>query len=162
MRTTVRKTASNGEAGFTLLEIVMVITLMALLSGIYISHAGFSVSMPEDRIILSQQENLIRARAAHLQTEAILMRQTCTLTFSSDGMTYGKNCRPMPGDGQVVLYLDGVVMTGDGRPVLKADKNGIIDSAVDITLEKKSASVTFRLTEGARSTEGGRAECIFR
>ena len=145
-----RKTAADAEAGFTLLEIVMVITLMALLSGIYISHAGISVSMPEDRIILTQQENLIRARAAHLQTEAILMRQTCTLTFRSDGMTYGENCRPMPGDGQVVLYLDGVGMTGEGSPKLIADKNGIIESAVDITRGKKSASVTFRLTEGVK------------
>lgn len=150
MRTTVRKTASDGEAGFTLLEIVMVITLMALLSGIYISHAGISVSMPEDRIILSQQENLIRARAAHLQTEAILMKRDCRLTLARTGMTYGEGCRPMPGDGNTVPYLEGVVMTGEGEQNIKADKNGIIESAVDITLEKKSASVTFRLAEGVR------------
>ena len=145
-----RNTASDSEAGFTLLEIVMVITLMALLSGIFISHAGFSISMPEDRILLTQQENLIRARAAHLQTEAILMRRDCTLTLAPTGMTYGEGCRPMPGDGNTVPYLKGVVMTGEGEQNITSDKNGILQSAVDITLQNNSASVTFRLTEGVK------------
>ena len=145
-----RNTASDSEAGFTLLEIVMVITLMAVLSGIFISHAGFSISMPEDRILLTQQENLIRARTAHLQTEAILMKRDCTLTLTSTGMTYGDGCRPMPGDGSSVPYLEGVAMAGD-RSAIKADKNGILQSAVEVTLQNKSASLTFKLTEGVKA-----------
>ena len=154
-----RNTASDSEAGFTLLEIVMVITLMAVLSGIFISHAGFSISMPEDRILLTQQENLIRARTAHLQTEAILMKRDCTLTLTSTGMTYGDGCRPMPGDGSSVPYLEGVAMAGDRSAIkadkngilTKADKNGILQSAVEVTLQNKSASLTFKLTEGVKA-----------
>ena len=129
----------------------MVLTLMAILSGIYISHAGFSISMPEDRIMLTQQENLIRARAAHLQTEAILMRRDCTLILAQDRMTYGEGCKPMPGDGSTVPYLKGVGMTGEGTLEITSDKNGILQSAVEVTLQNKSASLTFKLTEGVKA-----------
>ena len=155
MRSSVRSTASDSEAGFTLLEIVMVITLMALLSSIYISHSGLDISSPEDRIVLAQQESLIRARAAHMQTEAILMKRECSLEFGVSSMTYSDGCKPMPGEAKTVPYLEGIsLIDGDGS-MIKADKNGFIVSADEIKLEKNSVTSSFRLTEGITTAAAG-------
>ena len=82
-----RETSSAAlNAGFTTLELILVLTLMGILGGMLLSHANLSFDTASETAALRDASRLIKARVAHVQNLAIRNQTSCEVRFFEDAM----------------------------------------------------------------------------
>ena len=74
------------NAGFTTLELVLVLMLMGILCGMLLSHANISFGTASESAALRDASRFIKARVAHVQNLAILNQTSCEVRFFESGM----------------------------------------------------------------------------
>lgn len=74
------------NAGFTTLELVLVLMLMGILVGMLLSHANISFGTASESAALRDASRLIKARVAHVQNLAIRNQTSCEVRFFESGM----------------------------------------------------------------------------
>lgn len=152
--------SDNTRAGFTLMEIVLTLTIMSLVGTMFVAHADLTSSLPDTRVRLGEMRAFVLARVSHAQNEALFNGKGCRLIFgkASLGTTEyaGVRCSLLEGEGASADYPEGVTLTAETATVT-IDADGLIADPPTLTFTSAGQNQTVRLTTGvaAAAGEGG-------
>ena len=145
---------SSREAGFTLMELTLVLVLVGILAGTLMSHVNLSFDNPEDDADLRRAERTVRVRVAHVQNEAMRLHADCTVQFGPQAME--ASCDgfqvSLPGEAHSVPYGEGIALGKDSLSEFTVDSDGIIsaDGRKALRLRKNETTLEFKLVTGVR------------
>ena len=97
------------EAGFTLIEIILVLILMGLLAAVGAPRMSY-LQAPDAST--AYQKALMMARIAHARNQAILKDTKVTLQVTNGNSIEYKDMDPFAGEGKI-QSLEGVTLTDD-------------------------------------------------
>ena len=145
--------SDNTRAGFTLMEIVLTLTIMSLVGTIFVAHADLTSSLPDTRVRLGEMRAFVLARVSHAQNEALFNGKGCRLMFGKASLTTvandGVKCSLLEGEGESAAYPEGVTLSEDSATVT-IDADGIIANPPTLTFTSAGDNETVRLTTGVK------------
>ena len=145
--------SDNTRAGFTLMEIVLTLTIMSLVGTIFVAHADLTSSLPDTRVRLGEMRAFVLARVSHAQNEALFNGKGCRLMFGKTSLTTvandGVKCSLLEGEGESAAYPEGVTLSEDSATVA-IDADGIIANPPTLTFTSAGDNETVRLTTGVK------------
>lgn len=97
------------EAGFTLIEIILVLILMGLLTAVGVSKMSY-LQAPD--AATEYQKALMMARIAHARNQALLRDEETQLQITGSNLQYSNNMTPLANESQV-QSLDKITVTND-------------------------------------------------
>ncbi len=109
--------ARRDERGFTLIEIILVLLLMALMAGLVVQ---WSPKLKAPDATTEHEKALMIARIAHARNQAVLRNQKVTLKVNGGTSLYYKDMTPLTGegskgdDGYAVTFNDVKLTSSDG------------------------------------------------
>lgn len=155
--------SDNTRAGFTLMEIVLTLTIMSLVGTIFVAHADLTSSLPDTRVRLGEMRAFVLARVSHAQNEALFNGTGCSLMFGKTSLTTVANvgnegvnvkCSLLEGEGESAAYPEGVTLSGDSATVA-IDADGIIANPPTLTFKSAGDNEEkVRLTTGVKVSAG--------
>ncbi|MGN0009110.1 MAG: hypothetical protein ACI33N_05600 [Desulfovibrionaceae bacterium] len=135
-----RQCPQHVAAGFTLLEIVTMLVLMAVLASFFMGGLRF-FSTPS---ALDVETARMTARIAHTRNMGVLMNNPNTppcLRITKTAVTY-EHMPPLPGEGTTVNLVDGVQLVNDTDVVLCFSDTGLRGGEQSVQLSASGSSAT--------------------
>lgn len=143
--------------GFTLMEIVLTLTIMSLVGMVFVGHADLTSSLPDTRVRLGEMRAFVLSRVSHAQNEALFNGKGCLLTFGKTSLTTatheGVKCSLLEGEGASAAYPEGVTLLAE-KASLTIDADGIISNPPVLTFTSggQNENETVHLMTGVRSS----------
>ena len=151
--------SDNTRAGFTLMEIVLTLTIMSLVGTMFVAHADLTSSLPDTRVRLGEMRAFVLARVSHAQNEALFNGKGCRLMFGKTSLktvaddVVNVKCSLLEGEGESAAYPEGVTLSEDSATVA-IDADGIIANPPTLTFTSAGDNETVRLTTGVKVSAG--------
>ena len=151
--------SDNTRAGFTLMEIVLTLTIMSLVGTIFVAHADLTSRLPDTRVRLGEMRAFVLARVSHAQNEALFNGKGCRLMFGKTSLktvaddVVNVKCSLLEGEGESAAYPEGVTLSVDSAAVV-IDADGIIANPPTLTFTSAGDNETVRLTTGVKVSAG--------
>lgn len=140
------------EAGFTMMELLLVLILVGILAGTLMTHVNLSFDNSENAAALRRAESSVRVRVAHVQNEAMRRRTECSVQFGAGTMeaSCGGSRISLAGEASAAPYGEGIVLGRDSISGFSIQSNGIIshEGRKPLRLEKDGTTREFTLVTG--------------
>lgn len=145
MLTSATGASSPAEAGFTLVELMVVLVVMGLIAGAVV------LTVPDGRPRLADEAERLAARLVMAREEAVITNKSVDVAFTSRGYAFrklvGGTWTPLAGASfEAIAWPEGVtaeVETGDGREGLRFSSDGAAGAGkVTLNAEARQVAVT--------------------